>query len=107
MQAFNEADPFHELRARSDLSISDFADYTHMSARQLNRFYQNKLGITPKTYANIIRFIEAKTLLEQDFEMSLLEIAGRCNYYDQSHFIKSFKKYTGLTPVEFKERIHL
>ena len=66
----------------------------------------NKLGVSPKNFSSIIRFKEyyqsfihadAKSFSRNDF----YEL-----YYDQSHFIKDFKRFTGLPPVKFEKQIN-
>lgn len=83
--------------------IEDVAKEIGISTRHLSRQHKGKLGVTTKGYINIIRFIEAKEMLLEG--KSFIDIANHCGYYDQSHFIKAFKKYTQLTPSEFLKRV--
>ncbi|MBX2967245.1 MAG: AraC family transcriptional regulator [Cyclobacteriaceae bacterium] len=71
--------------------------------RQLERKFLNQIGISPKQLGKVIRLQTAlKMLLNQQTE-NLTQIAYESQYYDQNHFIKDFKEFTGTTPKEFLE----
>jgi len=73
-------------------------DYIELSPRQIQRQFKKHYGLTPQMVLSIIKFQHCLNVL-------LSRPAQRGNltehYYDQSHFIKEFKKNIGLTPVEF------
>jgi len=54
-------------------------------------------GLTPKLYSQINRFQNSLQLVREG-NSSLTSIAYECGYADQSHFIREFKSFTGLTP---------
>ncbi len=69
--------------------------------RQLERKFIKQIGISPKQLGKVIRLQTAlKMLLNQQTE-TLTKIAYESEYYDQAHFIKDFKEFTGTTPKEF------
>lgn len=69
--------------------------------RQLEREFKKQIGISPKQLGKVIRLQTAlKMLLNQQSE-TLTSIAYESEYYDQAHFIKDFKEFTGITPKEF------
>jgi hypothetical protein len=69
--------------------------------RQLERKFLTQIGISPKQLGKVIRLQTAlKMLLNQEAE-SLTQIAYESQYYDQTHFIKDFKEFTGTTPKDF------
>lgn len=71
--------------------------------RQLERKFKRQIGISPKQLGKVIRLQTAlKMLLNQQSE-TLTEIAYESEYYDQAHFIRDFKEFTGTTPKEFLE----
>lgn len=71
--------------------------------RQLERKFLKQIGMSPKQLGKVIRLQTAlKMLLKQQPE-SLTRIAYESEYYDQAHFIKDFKEFTGTTPKEFLE----
>lgn len=71
--------------------------------RQLERKFLKQIGISPKQLGKVIRLQTAlKMLLNQKTE-SLTKIAYESEYYDQAHFIKDFKEFTGTNPKAFME----
>lgn len=67
--------------------------------RHLYRVFKANYGVSPKVLLNILRLHLCLTfLLEKN--MNLVEIACLCGFYDQSHFIKEIKKYTGISPLK-------
>lgn len=77
----------------SDKQISQFG----LSSRQLRRLSHQYLGLSPKQFLQIIQFQNALKHLENS---SLQD--PRHHYYDQAHYIRQFKRFTGVTPGEFK-----
>jgi hypothetical protein len=69
--------------------------------RQLERKFLKQVGLSPKQLGKVIRLQTAlKMVLNQQSE-SLTQIAYESEYYDQAHFIKDFKEFTGTNPKEF------
>lgn len=69
--------------------------------RQLERKFVKQIGISPKQLGKLIRLQAAlKMLLNKETE-NLTNIAYENEYYDQAHFIKDFKEFTGINPKEF------
>lgn len=91
-------------QAGGQLSIQDVADTHNMSVRTLQRKFSQKTGVSPKTYARIMRFNSVLTLLQHAPGADWHDILYRCGYYDQMHFIKEFKHYTGFSPTEFVKK---
>lgn len=69
--------------------------------RTLERNFLNQIGISPKQLAKAIRLQAALKLLLNEQPGSLTSIAYETGYYDQAHFIRDFKTFTGTTPKAF------
>lgn len=81
------------------ISIKSLIKELSVSRDVFEKRFRAKVGVTPKQYAKIIRF---RNLLQKaDFRDSLTEIGLDSGYYDQSHFIRDFKSFTGKLPSEF------
>ncbi len=71
---------------------------TGISPRQLRRIFEYYIGDTAKTFSKVVRFqniLKAKPSVQSLRQSKLFFNAG---YYDQTHFIKEFKNFFGLTP---------
>lgn len=87
-----------------DIAIYELQKTYDVSERQLERKFKTAVGISPKKYQRIIRFEKSLQLLMGAGYKSLASVAHRLNYTDQSHFIKDFKEFSGMTPYEFINR---
>ena len=78
-----------------------------MSARQLERKFDQATGVAPKTLARAIRFEAIRSRLMFRPDANLTDLAYEFGYTDQAHFIHDFKDFTDKTPSEFAEKIKL
>lgn len=83
------------------LSIQDLAEQVGMSHNHLTRQFQRLVGATPKEVARIYRFKYTLSKLARNEPIDWGEFAWQAHYYDQSHFNKDFKAFTGHTPTDF------
>lgn len=74
-------------------AVKEMAHEVGISPRQLHKLVSNMIGIGIKDYAKIIRFKRSLQAVKNR-EINTL------NYYDQSHYIREIKRYTGLTPTK-------
>lgn len=91
----------HELKQEDFFEkITSVASRYGITSRYLQKLFLKHTGLTPKLYTKINRFQNSLVLVSKR-EESLTSIAYECNYFDQAHFIREFKSFTGLTPSEF------
>lgn len=89
------------LSTKGNLPINAILKEDISKRRQLERKFVTHIGISPKQLGKVIRLQTAlKMMLSQKGE-SLTSIAYESDYYDQAHFIKDFKEFTGVNPGEF------
>lgn len=69
--------------------------------RKLEREFRRKIGMSPKQLGKVIRLQTALKLILNRGPESLTDIAYESEYYDQAHFIKDFREFTGITPKSF------
>ena len=74
-----------------------------MSKYHLSRIFKKYTGFSPYEYLLNERLTQGKTLL-QNTRLSVEEIAQRVGFNSASHFIRMFRKYEGLTPLQFRKR---
>lgn len=80
------------------MSIDEIASASCVSKRQLERQFQQRIGIPPKFFVRLVRFSKAWTLKEHNPTMRWTTIAYDCGYFDQMHLIRDFKDFAGVTP---------
>jgi AraC-like DNA-binding protein len=83
-------------------SIESLSARLGFSERYVQKLFMEWVGITPQKFFSIQRFNRSLELLRSS-PAPLTSIALECGYYDQAHFIKEFKSYTGLTPNQEKK----
>jgi AraC-like DNA-binding protein len=83
--------------ANGEALIAAVARRLMLSERQLERRFLASVGITPKRFATLRRFERAVKLAET--APSLTSAALDAGYYDQSHFIRDFRRFTGAAPA--------
>lgn len=89
-----------QIKAKKGLvDINVLSKQCFLSQKQFERKFREWSGFTPKLYSRIVRF-EA-VLNSYNKLNSLTEIGYACGYYDQSHFIRDFKKFTGYSPTHY------
>ncbi len=82
------------------VTVAAMATAAGVSERQLERLFKKYIGLSPKYYARIIRFNYIFKLINLK-NTSWAEIVYQSGYYDQSHFIRNFKAFTGEDPSSY------
>ncbi len=89
------------MTANGQLSVDEISKQMNINRRQMERKFSSTIGLSPKQLSKTIRLqATLKMLLNKQFT-SLTSLAYENKYYDQAHFIKDFKEFTGFTPKEF------
>lgn len=86
-------------REYENLNIVSMAKFFCISVSTLERFFKKHIGLTPKTYGDIVKF-------RKHVEDERLREEMQYRYYDQSHLIKTFKKFAGKTAKELEKLPH-
>ena len=90
------------LRSGGCLPIESLAEEMGISFRKLDRRFNARVGLPPKTLCRIIRFQRALKMIERSsVRPDWVRIALECGYYDQAHFIKEFKTFSGTEPTTY------
>ncbi|HSV09892.1 MAG TPA: AraC family transcriptional regulator [Hanamia sp.] len=94
------------LASKGRITIKELEKKTGYSSRWLNMKFNNKIGVSPKNLSSIIRFKQYFQAFINGNEKYFLKNDFYELYYDQSHFIKDFKRFTGLPPTRFEKQIN-
>lgn len=87
------------VRKGGPIPINDLCNENESYYKKMERSFLKYVGYTPKHYYRIVRFNRALRYMTS--KKSLTSICYDCDYYDQSHFIKDFRQFTGTTPKHF------
>lgn len=86
-------------KSKGNVRISELLAQLHTSQSPLEKRFRQAVGTSPKKFAAIVRM---KNLLQAyDPANSLTQLGYEAGFYDQAHFIKEFKNFTGDTPERF------
>ena len=91
------------LNIENGASLDWLANQSCLSSRQFIRKYEERNGISAKTFQRIIRFDKAFRIKNSFPHLDWLSIALKCDYYDYQHLVKDFKEFTHLKPNAFYE----
>ena len=89
------------IQHEGDISIRTLQQSSGYSERQFERRFAACSGFSPKQFARIIRFQNVKQKYATGNFRNLAELAQASNYFDQSHFIREFKEFSGLHPKTY------
>lgn len=89
---------FHE-----EVDLEKCAAISHLSVSRFSHLFTQKLGISPYKFLLSLRMDEAKELLLYS-SMSVREVCESVGFSDPSYFSRMFRKYTGYSPSEYRDR---
>ncbi|MCO6146855.1 AraC family transcriptional regulator [Flavobacterium sp. NRK1] len=87
------------INSNGTLRIGELSQRLYISQSPLEKRFRKIVGATPKKYSSIIRI--NSVINNPVADKSLTELGYASGYFDQSHFIKDFKTFTGQTPEQF------
>jgi transcriptional regulator GlxA family with amidase domain len=100
------AEEYLQANFRRNPSVEEVARHTGMSARNLIRRFKAATGCLPGAYLQMVRVAAARQLLE-DGAPSVQRVGSSVGYEDAAFFRRVFKRYSGLTPADYRERFRL
>lgn len=82
------------------MTVSDITRQIGIGERQLENLFKKYVGLSPKFYMRIIRFNYIFKLVQEN-NQSWSGLAYEASYFDQSHFIRNFRDFTGENPSDY------
>lgn len=95
---------FTALNQNKSLGLTEFCRRNNISLRQLERLFLKYVGLSANTYNTLDRFHGSLNQLLSAGYSKLSDLAYDNDYFDQTHFVKEFKRFSGNTPGNFINR---
>lgn len=86
------------INTKGQIKIKELLKQLHVTERTFERNFKSHVGLSPKQFAKIIQFQSSLNQLTEAKFQKLTDIGFDSGFTDQSHFIRTFKSYTGQTP---------
>ncbi len=87
------------LLEEPSVRVSELASIACLGRKQFERVFCGSVGMNPKEYSRVVRFQKSLWMMQNGAD-GYSDVACACGYADQSHFIREFKLFSGLTPKE-------
>jgi AraC-like DNA-binding protein len=82
-------------------TVKEVGERTGLSQRRFIQLFREEVGLTPKLFCRIRRFQEVIRLIGSGQRPEWAELALRCGYFDQAHFVHDFREFSGTTPTAY------
>jgi AraC-like DNA-binding protein len=89
---------------QAGLTVRDAAKYLGLSQRRFIQVFKTEVGMTPKLFSRIQRFQQTRTSIQQNPSPNWAALAVDLGYFDQSHLIREFLEFSGLSPTDYLYR---
>ncbi|MDQ8734529.1 helix-turn-helix domain-containing protein [Paenibacillus sp. LHD-38] len=93
------------LHLFEEMTLQQLSNVSGLNPNYLSQLFKKETGLTLMNYIQRERVEEAKKLLDHSGD-TISRIGARLTFYDQTHFIKVFKKHAGVTPKKYRDRNH-
>jgi AraC-like DNA-binding protein len=94
---------FRHLTAQGGMpSVAELSEALHLSERTLERAFQERLGMSPRTFRRIQRLQRVLSELRSGQAGSLAKLAAESGYADHAHLTRELRALTGRTPSELR-----
>ncbi len=84
-----------------NVTVKELCIRHQISERSLERKFLSSVGVSPQMYLRIVRFQKSVGRLQEGNYTKLTDVAYDTGYADQSHFIRSFRQFSGFAPKDF------
>lgn len=84
--------------------VRETARYLGLSQRRFIQVFKAEVGLTPKLFSRIQRFQQTRTVIQQTNSPNWAAVAADFGYFDQSHLIREFLEFSGLSPTDYLNR---
>ena len=87
----------------SELRLGEVATQTGLSTHQISQVLNEFAGVTFSDFVNRYRLQEAKSLLANNADLKIIEVAFDCGFNNKTSFNNVFKRHEGMSPSAFRK----
>jgi AraC-like DNA-binding protein len=91
-------------QSQGKMSVATLAASAFMSHRNFERYFLQTVGVSPKKFSRIVRFMEIKQQLKTHADAHLLSLALDNGFYDHAHLTREFREFSGESPTGYLQR---
>ncbi len=91
-------------RAPQMWTIRRLSEKTGVTPKHLITLFKKYVGLTPKMFSRVNKFQKVIQLIQEGQKIDWAMLAYECGYFDQAHFIKEFRSFSGINPVSYLEK---
>jgi len=84
-----------------NITVADISDHFNIYRQKLSALFRQEVKYTIKKFINCVRIRACLSYKLKNPDISLTVIGHKYGFYDQAHFIRSFKSACGITPSEY------
>ena len=92
------------ILSKGSISLKELTESLNLSERSFERKFKEHVGISPKLFSRICRFQASLKQLKHNNYNKLSDIAFENDFADQSHFIRTFKEFSGFSPNQYQQQ---
>lgn len=103
IRIINKSEDYIEENLSSNISLNDLASNVHMSKYHFHRLFSSYSDETVKQFVTRIKIERSALFLTVRSDLSVTDVAFRYGYNDVSTYNKAFKKYLGISPLNYRK----
>jgi AraC-like DNA-binding protein len=88
------------LKNKGNIRMDELAGQCFIGRRHLERLFRGRTDLSPKQFADLIRYQNTWRRILLNRRLDANELVFQLGYTDQSHLLREFKRYHGITPPE-------
>ncbi len=89
------------MRNPTEITMKSISDKTGYSQQHFINLFKRYVGLTPKQYQKVVRFNQILVEVESRQNIDWARLSLDLGYFDQAHFIRDFKKFSGFSPEKY------
>lgn len=87
------------------ITLTEISEHVHLSKEYTAKLFKKEMGATTTEFIHETKMKMAKDLIFFD-KISLLDISTQLRYFNYSYFTRTFKKFFGYAPAEYRKKVH-